>query len=133
MDAAVSRQFPQIVERINARKAAGQLQDVVVIHPGTNGTAYWDMLKNTLEGLRDRDVVLVTVHTPNSWMDDSNRNINGMAKQFDNVRIADWEAASEGHGEYFVYDGTHLTTEGIRAYVATIRDALKGDGTQPQP
>lgn len=133
VDAAVSRQFPQIVERINARKAAGQLQDVVVIHPGTNGTAYWDMLKNTLEGLRDRDVVLVTVHTPNSWMDDSNRNINGMAKQFDNVRIADWEAASEGHREYFVYDGTHLTTEGIRAYVATIRDALKGDGTQPQP
>ena len=23
-------------------------------------------------------------------MDDSNRNINGMAKQFDNARIADW-------------------------------------------
>jgi hypothetical protein len=66
-------------------------------------------------------------------MDDSNRNINGMAKQFDNVRIADWEAASEGHREYFVYDGTHLTTEGIRAYVATIREALKGDGTTPQP
>ena len=35
------------------RKAAGQLQDVVIIHPGTNGTAYWDMLKNTLDGLRD--------------------------------------------------------------------------------
>jgi peptidoglycan/LPS O-acetylase OafA/YrhL len=131
VDAAVSRQFPQIAERINARKAAGQLRDVVVIHAGTNGTAYWDMLKNTLDGLTDRQVVLVTVHTPNSWMDDSNRNIHGMANQFDNVRIADWETVAEGHREYFVYDGTHLTTAGIKAYVETIREALQGDGTAP--
>ena len=133
VDAAVSRQFPQIIERIDARKAAGQMEDVVIIHAGTNGTAYWDMLKNTLDGLQDKQVVLVTVHTPNSWMDDSNRNIKGMLNQFDNVRIADWEAASDGHREYFVYDGTHLTTEGIRAYVQTIRDALKGDGSAPEP
>jgi hypothetical protein len=92
VDAAVSRQFPQIIERIDARKAAGQMEDVVIIHAGTNGTAYWDMLKNTLDGLQDKQVVLVTVHTPNSWMDDSNRNIKGMLNQFDNVRIADWEA-----------------------------------------
>jgi hypothetical protein len=89
------------------------------------------MLKNTLDGLRDREVVLVTVRTPNSWEDDSNRNILGMVNQFDNVRIADWSAASEGKREYFVYDGTHLSTEGIKAYVQTIRDALKGDGTAP--
>ena len=133
VDAAVSRQFPQIIERIDARKAAGQMEDVVIIHAGTNGTAYWDMLKNTLDGLQDKQVVLVTVHTPNSWMDDSNRNIKGMLNQFDNVRIADWEAASDGHREYFVYDGTHLTTEGIKAYVQTIRDALKGDGSAPEP
>jgi peptidoglycan/LPS O-acetylase OafA/YrhL len=131
VDAAVSRQFPQVVERINARLTAGQMQNVVVIHAGTNGTAYWDMLKNTLDGLRDREVVLVTVRTPNSWEDDSNRNILGMVNQFDNVRIADWSAASEGKREYFVYDGTHLSTEGIKAYVQTIRDALKGDGTAP--
>ena len=133
VDAAVSRQFPEIASRVTARKAAGQLQDVVIIHPGTNGTAYWDGLLDTLGSLRDRQVVLVTVHTPNSWMADSNRNINGMANQFDNVRIADWEAASDGHREYFVYDGTHLTTEGIKAYVQTITDALRGSGEAPTP
>ncbi|MCU0294760.1 MAG: acyltransferase [Candidatus Nanopelagicales bacterium] len=129
VDAAVSRQFPQIVERIAARRAAGQMRDVVVIHAGTNGTAYWDMLKAALDGLTDKQVVLVTVHTPNSWEDDSNRNIRGMANQFDNVRIADWAAASDGRREYFVYDGTHLTTEGIKAYVEVIREALVGDGS----
>ena len=131
VDAAVSRQFPQIVQRIEARKAAGQLRDVVVIHAGTNGTAYWDMLKNTLDGLTDKQVVLVTVHTPNTWEEDSNRNIRGMANQFDNVRIADWAVAAEGHREYFVYDGTHLTTEGIKTYVDVIRTALEGDGSVP--
>lgn len=133
VDAAVSRQSNAIEQRIEERKAAGQLDGVVVIHAGTNGTAYWDDLKATLEGLTDRQVVLVTVHTPNSWMEDSNRNIRGMANQFPNVRIADWELASRGHREYFVVDGTHLTSEGIRAYVDTIRTALKGNGTLPAP
>jgi peptidoglycan/LPS O-acetylase OafA/YrhL len=135
VDAAVSRQSKEIEQRIYERQAAGQLDDVVVIHAGTNGTAYWDDLKATLETLKDRQVVLVTVRTPNVWMDDSNRNIRGMANQFDNVRIADWELASRGHREYFVVDGTHLTTEGIKAYVDTIRTALKGDGSPvaPQP
>jgi hypothetical protein len=131
VDAAVSRQSDEIEQRIDARKAAGQLANVVIIHAGTNGTAYWDDLKSTLEGLRDRQVVLVTVHTPNSWEADSNRNIRGMANQFDNVRIADWELASRDHREYFVVDGTHLTTEGVQAYVDTIRQALRGDGTPP--
>jgi hypothetical protein len=131
VDAAVSRQSDEIEQRIEARKAGGQLQNVVVIHAGTNGTAYWDDLKRTLEGLRDRQVVLVTVNTPNTWEDDSNRNIRGMVNQFDNVRIADWELASRGHREYFVVDGTHLTTAGIKAYVDTIRQALRGDGTPP--
>jgi hypothetical protein len=133
VDAAVSRQSNAIEQRIGERKAAGQLEDVVVIHAGTNGTAYWDDLKATLEGLKDRQVVLVTVHTPNSWMVDSNRNIRGMANQFQNVRIADWELASRGHREFFVVDGTHLTSEGIKAYVDTIRTALKGNGTVPEP
>ncbi len=133
VDAAVSRQSNEIEQRIDARLGAGQLDNVVVIHAGTNGTAYWDDLKATLEELQDRQVVLVTVHTPNVWMDDSNRNIRGMANQFDNVRIADWELASRGHREYFVVDGTHLTTEGIKAYVDTIRTALRGDGTPLTP
>ncbi len=133
VDAAVSRQSDAIEARIEERKAAGQLENVVVIHAGTNGTAYWDDLKATLEGLQDRQVVLVTVNTPNSWEDDSNRNIRGMANQFSNVRIADWELASRGHREFFVVDGTHLTTEGIKAYVDTIRTALKGDGTPLEP
>jgi len=131
VDAAVSRQSDEIEQRIEARKAGGQLANVVVIHAGTNGTAYWDDLKSTLDDLRDRQVVLVTVHTPNSWEDDSNRNIRGMVNQYDNVRLADWELASRGHREYFVVDGTHLTTEGIKVYVDTIRQALRGDGTPP--
>lgn len=131
VDAAVSRQSDEIEQRVEARKAAGQLENVVIIHAGTNGTATYDSLKATMQELQDRQVVLVTVHTPNSWMDDSNRNIRGMANQFDNVRIADWEVASDGHREYFVVDGTHLTTAGIKAYVQTIRTALYGDGSPP--
>lgn len=125
LDAAVSRQATEMYQRIRQRKAAGKLAPVVVIHAGTNGPAYKQDLFPMLRDLSDRQrVVLVSTHMPNKWMADSNNSIQAAAAEFPNVRVADWAAASEGHREYFVFDGTHLTMAGGRAYAATISDAL---------
>jgi hypothetical protein len=127
VDAEVSRDWPGVQQRINSRKAYGIDDDVVVIHTGTNGPADPDGLRGILRTLRTSSlVVLVTVRTPHWWMGDSNAAIHQVASEFPNVRIADWEAASAGHPEYFVVDGTHLTAQGIAAYVRTIRAALRG-------
>lgn len=125
LDAAVSRQATEMYQRIRQRKAAGKLASVVVIHAGTNGPAYKQDLFPLLRDLSDRQrVVLVSTHMPNKWMADSNNSIQAAAAQFPNVRVADWAAASDGHREYFVFDGTHLTMAGGRAYAATIGDAI---------
>lgn len=125
VDAAVARQSETILDRIAARRASNQLDDAVVLHLGTNGPAPYDDLVKALEGLKDRRrVVLVTVHAPVRWMDESNTNIRAAAKQFPNVRVADWEAAAEGNWDYFVSDGTHLTTSGLKAYADTVAQAL---------
>ena len=100
----------------------------VVIHTGTNGPADPDGIASILRSLRDRDVVvLVTVNTPHWWMTDSNRVLNDAAQRWPNVRLADWAAVSRGHPEYFVADGTHLTSAGIDAYARLIRQTLRGD------
>lgn len=125
VDAAVSRQALSMYQRLRERSAAGKLAPVVVLHVGTNGPAYADDLRTALKSLDSRArVVLVTTHVRAKWMEESNTNIRAVAKEFPNVRLADWAAAAEGHREYFVFDGTHLTAPGGRAYAQTIKDAL---------
>ena len=126
VDAEVSRQALPTYQRLRDRLAAGKLSQVVVLHVGTNGPAYEPDLRKAVAALSDRGrVVLVTAHMPEKWMAESNTSIRNVAKDFPNVRLADWAAAAENHREYFVFDGTHLTPAGARAYAATIAEALK--------
>lgn len=128
VDAEVSRQALPTYQRLKDRIAAGKLAQVVVLHVGTNGPAYEKDLRAAVKNLSDRGrVVLVTAHMPDKWMEESNTSIRNVAKDFPNVRLADWAAASEGHREYFVFDGTHLTGPGGRAYAQTITAALNAE------
>lgn len=125
VDAEVSRQALPTYQRLRDRLAAGKLSQVVILHVGTNGPAYEADLRKAVKGLSDRGrVVLVTTHMPEKWMPESNASIRNVAKEYPNVRLADWAAASDGHREYFVFDGTHLTAAGARAYAKTITEAL---------
>ena len=108
-------------------KAAGSLQGVVVIHLGTNGLIKQPELQALLQQLTDRTrVVIVNTRVPKVWQDESNNNIQVVAAQFPNVRVADWYAASAGHPEYFVADGVHLTKPGMQAYATVIQQTLDG-------
>lgn len=126
MDAAISRQAEAVVARIKARKAAGQLADVVVIHTGTNGPAYANVLEPMMKELADRSrVVVVNDRMPDSWMNDSNRVLAALVARYPNARLADWAAASGGHRDYFYPDGTHTNPVGSRAYAEVIAKVLR--------
>jgi peptidoglycan/LPS O-acetylase OafA/YrhL len=127
VDAHISRQPIEIYDRIRARKAAGQLGDVVVIHAGTNGPIHTADLVAIVRELQDRSrVVLVTCHGDRPWIRQSNNAVWGVAKLFagTNVRVADWAAASAPHREWFYADGIHTKAAGSDAYAALIRAAL---------
>ncbi len=127
VDAAISRQAGDIYARVLEHKAAGSLQGVVVIHLGTNGLIKQPELQALLQQLTDRTrVVIVNTRVPKVWQDESNNNIQVVAAQFPNVRVADWYAASAGHPEYFVADGVHLTKPGMQAYATVIQQTLDG-------
>jgi len=127
VDAHISRQPIEIFDRIRARKAAGQLGDVVVIHAGTNGPIHTSDLVDIVQSLQDRSrVVLVTCHGDRPWINQSNAAVWGVAKLFagGNVRVADWAAASASHRDWFYADGIHTKGAGSDAYAQLIRDAL---------
>jgi hypothetical protein len=74
IDAEVSRSPETISERILVRHTERKLGQVVVIHMGTNGKIRDDVLRKTIEGLADRErVVVVNVRVPRSWMKPNNK------------------------------------------------------------
>lgn len=46
--------------------------------------------------------------------------------------FADWTATAQGHPEYFVEDGAHLTDTGKAVYAAMIRDSLRNCTSNPR-
>jgi len=128
VDAEVSRQPYDTISRIRERLRADAMADVLVIQTGTNGIPVEADLRSVLEKLHELDrVVLVNVRAPVPWMDQSNRILDGAARGFDNVVVADWASASAGEESYFVFDGTHLTSKGTAAYARVVREALNAD------
>jgi len=127
IDAAVSRQPSEIARHVNLRRRQGRLATDIVIHMGTNGPIRRQDLELILDSLRDRRrVVIVNLHVPRRWMKPNNLMIADIIKDYPNVRLADWDATSLGHREYFVRDGVHLTFAGIRAFASMIKRTLDG-------
>ena len=97
----------------------------VIFALGANG-----MLYDSLPTLREmitpqRPFFLLTARAPHTeWGDINNEEMHKFASEHENTYIIDWYAYSEGHPEYFIEDGTHLTPEGTKAYAECIRQAV---------
>ena len=127
IDAAVSRQPEEIAERIRTRRDEKRLGPDVVIHMGTNGIVQEEDLKPILEELRDRNrVVVVNVRVPRVWMKPTNKMIESLVTQYPNVRLADWNAVSNGKKAYFAPDGVHLTKKGAKVFGTLVNETLRG-------
>ncbi|MDI1289041.1 MAG: acetyltransferase, partial [bacterium] len=91
---------------------------------GTNGVLPEDMLRDQLDLLtKTKRVVIVNGSVPRTWEAQNNDVIDTVVPDYPNAVIADWHAAAEGHPEYFVSDGVHLTPKGAKAYAKLIKKA----------
>ncbi|HKP52877.1 MAG TPA: acyltransferase family protein [Chloroflexia bacterium] len=126
LDASVSRQLPSGISALKARRDAGKLGDVVVIHLGSNGTftaRQFDQMMEVLAGVPR--VIFVNVKVPRSWERTNNAAIAAGVQRYPNAILVDWKAASNGHSELFAKDGFHLTPKGAALYTSLIVDSLK--------
>jgi lysophospholipase L1-like esterase len=82
-------------------------------------------LKNTLQLLRDKRVVMMTVRVDREWQDRNNTIIRQAASQFPNVTLVDWYSLSAPHTATWLYsDGIHLTPDGAIGYTNIVLSAL---------
>lgn len=99
----------------------------IIFDIGVNGQLKEIFLTRIFDALADADrVVIINASVPRVWQDPNNELISQVATRYSNVRIADWALASEGHPEYFISDGVHLTPKGVKAYIECAQEAYLG-------
>jgi peptidoglycan/LPS O-acetylase OafA/YrhL len=117
IDAEIGLQPGAGLAMLQQRSAAGQLGDVVIVHLGNNGpftAAQFDQMMQVLA--RVPRVLVVNVTVPRPWEDANNAMMANSVKHYANAMLVDWHAASTDHPEYFISDGVHLDSDGMRAY-----------------
>lgn len=124
IDGVVSRQF-YTFQDVYAQDSANYDPSVVICALGTNGLIRDpQQVQDVINAVGGKPIYFVTVRVPLELQDRNNQTIRDACAQNDNAGVIDWNGASEGHSEYLVDDGTHLTQAGIDTYAALIRQAI---------
>ena len=121
VDAAVSRQVSAGIDILAARRDAGTLGDVVIIHLGTNGTftsGQFDEMMGILSGVQR--VVFVNLKVPRDWEGEDNSVIADGVSRYPNAVLVDWHDTGDAHPEFFYDDEIHLRPEGADYYAQLI-------------
>ncbi len=133
VDAVIGRQAKELRKLVDDMTQANQLQPVVILNIGNNGTVEEPTLRAILEDLKGcRRVVIVNAHVPRRWQDDNDALLARIVPTYPNAVLADWHAAADGHPEYFRPDGVHANSHGMRAYADTVLLALRTPKAHPQ-
>jgi lysophospholipase L1-like esterase len=122
VDGLVSRQFEAGISVVQADRADGTLGSVLVVELGTNGTVTpsdFDAMMQAAAGVKR--VVFVNVDVDRPWEAGDNAVLAAGVAQYPGVAVlANWNALSSGHPEWFTPDGVHLEPAGAAAMAALI-------------
>ena len=121
-DAATSRTDWEANDILINLKNRGLLSDVIVFNLGTNGECPDDCKTQIMNTVGDRKIFWVNATHPDFPI--FNTNLLNLSNKYNNITIVDWISASNGHPEYVIADGIHLTSIGAKAYAKTIYDAI---------
>ncbi len=109
---------------VNRAKQAGTLRAFVVLHLGTGGPISESALRTTLRSLKGRTgIVLVNSTARFAYVLPNNRLITRVAREFENVRVADWKSYSAGHRDWFK-DGLHCSEKGKLIFAKFVYSVL---------
>jgi hypothetical protein len=126
IDAAVGRQVSTAINILRARRAAGQLGEVVVVHIGNNGPFSIRQFDEMMQLLTDvHRVVFVNMKVPRRWEGQNNELLADQVQLYPNTVLVDWHAVSVHRPELFWNDGVHLRPEGARVYADLIAAYVK--------
>ena len=125
VNAQVSRQIGAALSILKQRRAAGQADEVVIVHIGDNGYLALSQFEGLMQLLADVPRVIVfNLKEPRQWERPNNQIIAQVVARYGNAVLVDWHTYGLSHPELFARDGIHIGAAGARAYVALIAPLL---------
>ena len=125
INAHVGRQAPELIEVLNKDKAR-MLGAPIIVNMGNNNRLGESEVVSIFEAIKDQpQIIVINTAVPRGWKDENKSLIQQVASRYQNVKIVDWNAISQGHPEYFAPDGVHLVPTGISVYVDAIVSELE--------
>ncbi len=121
-DAKISRTAWVVNGILKSLKSSNLLGNPIIINVGANGDCNEACKQEIIDTCGEADVFWINV--TNDRDVHVNANLQVLASKNENMYIVDWNSISNGHSEYFVADGIHLTDTGIVAYVDAIYQAI---------
>ena len=126
VDAAVGRQTSDIIGRLEAYKASGQLPDRVIVQVGENGPVWGADVKRLRAVLADvPEVLIVNVRVPRSWQDQVNGILDETVANWPQAHVVDWHDASVARSGLLYDDQTHPNPDGQEVYAKLVERALR--------
>ncbi|MCH8614413.1 acyltransferase family protein [Arsenicicoccus dermatophilus] len=123
LDGRSNRQWDEALGIIRERSSG--LRRAVVIDVGTNGSVKEDDLRQALDVIGPRRmVVLMTIYGRSDWIDQSNDVLRKVAAEHPNVIVTEWNAVAKAHPDILQPDKTHPTTAGAHSFAKTIASGL---------
>ncbi|HEU4792034.1 MAG TPA: acyltransferase family protein [Nitrolancea sp.] len=132
IDAEIGMQTANAIDLLRARRDAGQLGQVVVVHIGNNGvftSAQFDDMMQVLTGVQT--VLFVNVKVPRPWEGPNNGVLAGGVSRYSNAKLVDWRRESEDRPDLFWDDGIHLRPEGQQLYADLIAGQVQAAEAAP--
>ena len=124
--AAPIRQWGDAVDVVNEGLEQGVIRQNVILDFGTNGGVSDEQLvRQVIEALGpERRIVLYTIYSPSTFVDDANAVYAKIAEEYPNVRLADWASVARAHPEYLHADRTHPDMDGMYPFVDAAIEAF---------
>lgn len=125
VDAAVSRGLDAGVGITADLAAQGQLRPVLVVGLGTNGPIARSDLSELKRVADTRPIVLVNASGDRWWIPEVNETLASFANARRGVVLADWNGAVASVPDALAGDGIHPNPSGGEIYAGVIRQALE--------
>ena len=123
-NARVGRQIDELINVVRKDKPFVP-NSTVVLDLGNNNRLTEGSIRELFDLLAAQPrIILVNTAVPRVWKVENDQLISQVAKDYPQVTVIDWNHISEGHPEYFVPDGVHLTDVGSEVYVSAILTTL---------
>ncbi len=125
IDTEGNRQWSQALDVYKTYRDKGVVGDIVIFSVGTNAYLTDENIDTIMAEVgSDKQVWFVNLRGPYLQYDTSNEAIEQATQRYSNVHLIDWHAATEGHSEYLIEDGIHLTWEGRDAFAKLVYDTV---------